>query len=232
MPEFGFAAEQVEELVTALLSLDGEPLPDSYRVPAVAAAYRAPGRFGTLTRQYRCLSCHQVEGAGGDISTAPLTAEGSKVKREWMEEYLLLPTTIRPILAERMIPLWMPREEAAFLADFMKNVYLDDAIPGEIFPDGVPAQRAERGRRLFFERYGCQACHQAEGVGGYYGPPLDDAPKKLESGWIAWWLKGPQRWRADVRCPNYGLDETDATDLAAFLAALPVTAAATPGGAP
>jgi mono/diheme cytochrome c family protein len=221
MPEFGFDDGQVEALVTALLAATGESLPPAYTVPAVRASYSPPGRFGELVRRYRCLSCHQVQGTGGDISTAPLTAEGSKVQAEWLRRYLLHPSAIRPILTDRMVPLRMRDDEAARLADFIDNVYVDDSIPGEIFPGGPPPERAERGRKLFFERYGCQACHQVGGAGGYYGPPLDETPGKLESGWIAWWLQGPQRWRADVRCPNYGLDEADAQDLAAFLSALP-----------
>jgi len=235
MPEFGFTPEQVAALVTALLSYDGTVVPEAYRVAPAEPQYAPQGRFGLLARQYRCLSCHQVQGAGGDISTAPLTAEGNKVKEEWLQGYLLLPVTIRPILPERMLPLRMSEEHAAFLAGYMKNVYVDDAIPGEIFPAGPPREQAERGRRLFYERYGCQACHQLGGTGGYYGPPLDDSPAKLESGWIAWWLQGPQRWRADVRCPDFGLDAADARDLAAFLVTPPAPGgptAAAPGGQP
>lgn len=220
MPVFGFTRSEIQALVTALLSYTGESLPPRYRRAPEERSYEPAGPFGELVRSYRCLSCHQVRGSGGDISTAPLTAEGSKVQRRWLESYLLLPTTIRPILTDRMIYLRMPEEEAAFLTDYMENVYLDDDIPGEIFPDGPPPEQAARGRRLFFERYGCQACHQAEGAGGYYGPPLDDTPEKLESGWIAWWLQGPQRWRDDVRCPDYGLDATDARDLSAYLMSL------------
>ena len=217
MPEFGFTPEQVTALVTALLADEGSAVPEAFRVQTAVARYSPPGRFGQLVRQYRCLSCHQVEGSGGDISTAPLDAEGSKVREGWLESYLLLPTTIRPILTERMVPLRLSEERAAFLANFMANVYLDDDIPGEIFPGGPPPEQAERGRRLYYERYGCSSCHQLAGSGGYYGPPLDDSPTKLVSGWIAWWLQGPQRWRRDVRCPDYGLDATDARDLAAFL---------------
>lgn len=231
MPVFALDDRAVTAAVTALLSSTGETIPEAYRIEPAAAGGSPPGRFGALVREYRCLSCHQVRGAGGDIATAPLTAEGSKVKRQWLEDYLLLPTTIRPILPDRMIPLGMPREEAAFLAEILDEVYLDDAIPGEIFPGGVPAERVERGRRLYFQRYGCQACHQAEGAGGYYGPPLDDTARKLESGWIAWWLGGPQRWRPDVRCPDYGIEAEEATDLAAFLLSLGAPAAETEGGA-
>jgi len=227
MPEFGFTREQVESLVTALLSYDSTEVPEEYRVTPEAAHYAPPGRFGELARRYRCLSCHQVQGVGGDIATAPLTAEGSKVKESWLASYLLLPTSIRPILTDRMIPLQMSEERAAFLANFMTNVFLDDGIPGEIFSDRPPREQAARGRRLYYERYGCHSCHQREGSGGYYGPPLDDVPLKLRSGWVAWWLQGPQRWRADVRCPDFGLDAGAARDLSAFL----VTSAHAPGRA-
>jgi len=229
MPEFGFDEQQVKALVTALLSYPSVTIPESYRVAAKASDYHPPGRFGHLITKYRCMSCHQIEGAGGDISTAPLTWEGSKVRKEWLEQYLLLPTTIRPMLTERMIPLRMPKEEAEFIANFVENVYVNDEIPGDIFPSGIPADQAARGRQLFFERFGCQSCHQREGRGGYVGPPLDDVPQKLKSGWVAWWLRGPQRWRADVRCPNFGMSAADARDLAAYLVSPNPTASS--GGA-
>jgi mono/diheme cytochrome c family protein len=221
MPIFGFTEEEVEALVTALLALPARPAPEGFRVATPARDYRPPGRFGALLSQYRCLSCHEVGGSGGDISTAPLEAEGSKVREDWLRHYLLVPTTLRPILVERMIPLRMPDEEASFLAQFVENVYLDDRIPEEIFPTPPSKERVERGRQLFFERYGCQACHMVGGRGGYYGPLLDGVGSRLKSGWIFWWLRGPQRWRADVREPDYGLDEADATDLTAFVISIP-----------
>ena len=221
MPDFNFTTEDVETVVTALLSLPRSPVPEAFRVPATHPAYTPPGRFGSLVTTYRCLSCHQVQGMGGDISTAPLGAEGSKVREAWLRQYLLAPTTLRPILTERMIPLRMQATEAAFLANFMQNVYRDDTIAEEIFPEGPPPAQVQRGRNLFFERYGCQACHMVGGKGGYYGPLLDGAGERLKSGWVFWWLKGPQRWRADVREPDYGLDDTDAEDLTAFIVSLP-----------
>ncbi len=84
---------------------------------------------------------------------------------------------------------------------------------------------------LFFERHGCQACHSVGGRGGAYGPFLDGVGERLRSGWVFWWLRGPQRWRADVLCPDYGLDETDARDLAAFVVSIPVEGSGSGPGA-
>ena len=225
MPDFGFTEPQTEALVTALLSLPERPAPEGYRVPASHPRYTPPGRFGSLFAEYRCLSCHLVGGAGGDISTAPLEAEGSKVQQSWLKHYLLQPTTLRPILVERMIPLRMPEEEATFLSGFIDNVFRDERIPDEIFSGTPPEDQVDRGRRLFFERYGCQACHMVNGKGGYYGPLLDDAGARLKSGWIYWWLRGPQQWRADVREPDYGLDDADARALTAFVVSIRSTGA-------
>jgi mono/diheme cytochrome c family protein len=236
MPDFHFTSEQVQAIVTALLSHGRLPVPQKYQVAAGEATYAPPGRFGKLVEKYRCMSCHLIQGAGGDISTAPLGAEGSRVRREWLARYMLHPSTIRPILTDRMIPLRLTDEEAGFIADFIANVYVDNDVPGEIVPGGPSADRIQRGRQLFFERHGCQACHMVGNRGGYFGPLLDGAGDRLEPGWILWWLRGPQRWRADVRCPDYGLDEEDARDLAAYVASIPAATPApgpgSPGGGP
>jgi mono/diheme cytochrome c family protein len=221
MPRFGFTKHETEALTTALLSLGRAPVPVAYRVPAREAAYTPPGRFGELVRQYRCMSCHQIGGAGGDISTAPLTAEGSKVRESWLASYLKLPTTVRPLLEERMIQLQMPDEQRSFIASFAENVLRNDSIPGEIFAKAPAREEVERGRKLFHERYGCQACHMIDGKGGFYGPTLDGAGQRLKTGWIYSWLKGPQRWREDVREPDYGLDDADARALTAYVASIP-----------
>jgi mono/diheme cytochrome c family protein len=220
MPRFDFDSEDLQAVVTALLSYTSERVPEVYRLAASKSEYEPPGRFGAIVDRYRCLSCHEVAGTGGDISKAPLTSEGSRVREAWLREYLKRPYTIRPILTDRMIPLWMSEDEAAFIADFVGNVYVDNRIPEEIFPDGPAAFRVERGRQLFYERYGCQACHMVGGRGGYVGPLLDEAGSRLMSGWVFWWLQGPQRWRSDIRCPDYGIKENDARDLADFLVSL------------
>jgi mono/diheme cytochrome c family protein len=221
MPRFGFTRHETEALTTALLSLGREPVPSSYQVPVHEAAYAPPGHFGDLVRQYRCLSCHQINGVGGNISTAPLTAEGSKVRASWLAGYLKLPTTVRPIVEERMIQLQMPDEQRLFIANFAENVLRDDHIPDEIFAAAPTGEQVERGRKLFFEHYGCQACHMIAGKGGYYGPILDGAGERLKTGWIYTWLKGPQHVKADAQEPDYGIEDDDARALTAYVASIP-----------
>jgi len=231
MPSYGFTPEDTRAIVTALLAYGAEPIPAAYlHQPATRPSLVPGGAVGALFDRYRCLSCHQIGDRGGDISTAPLTAEGSKVKKDWLVDYLLLSFTIRPILTDRMPVFRMSREEATTLAQAFGTFYLDPAIPEDPF-DGQPASSRdpEEGKRLY-DTLGCRACHILGDKGGYYGPPLTEAGRRLKPGWTYTWLKGPQKWRADVRCPSYGLSDTDALRLTSYLQTLTQKPAAPKAG--
>jgi hypothetical protein len=120
----------------------------------------------------------------------------------------------------------MPRDEAGELADAIGSFYVDPSIPEDPFA-GRPAADADaaEGQRLYVT-LGCRGCHILGTSGGYYGPPLTDTATRLKPGWIYTWLKKPQRWRSDVRCPDYGLTDTDALRLTAYLGTLRAPAGA------
>jgi len=218
MPTFAFDDEQKRAIVTALLAIPDTAVPESYHSAPVQQASIVPGGpIGDLVSRYRCLSCHQIGSRGGDISTAPLTIEGSKVNRDWLESYLMLPTSIRPIVAERMPIFRMPKEDAAKLADAIEMLYVDPNVPNDPFAGRPAADRdAAEGERLY-TTFGCRSCHIAGKSGGYYGPPLSATHARLKTGWVFRFLQNPQRWRADVRCPNYGMTDTDALRITAYL---------------
>ena len=221
MPSFGFDARDARAIVTALLSMSAAPVPEKYRhSPSVAASVVPGGPVGQLIDEYRCLSCHQIGDRGVDVATAALTFEGSKVRRDWLVSYLVLAYSLRPVLEERMPVFRMPGDEAERLADAIENFYVDPSIPEDPFA-GRPASDSDatEGQHLYVT-LGCRACHIVGDSGGYYGPPLTDSARRLKPGWVFTWLKGPQRWREDVRCPNYGLTDTDALRLTAYLGTL------------
>ena len=218
MPTFAFDDEQKRDIVTALLAIPAAPVPAAYRsAPPVQASIVPAGPIGDLVSRYRCLSCHQIGGRGGDISTAPLTIEGSKVNRDWLVNYLGVPYSIRPILPERMPILKIPKDDAARLADAIEMLYVDPNVPNDPFAVRPASDRdAAEGERLY-TTFGCRACHIIGKSGGYYGPPLSDTHTRLKTGWVFRFLQNPQRWRADVRCPNYGMTDTDALRITAYL---------------
>jgi len=221
MPSFGFSSDDSRAVVTALLSLSSAPVPEAYRSEPLRPPSLVPGgEIGELISRYRCLSCHQIGAQGGDTSTAPLTFEGSKVRREWLIDYLILSYSIRPIIPERMPVFRMSRENATKLADALTSFYVDPSIPDDPFA-GRPASDsdAKEGERLYVS-FGCRSCHIIGNSGGYVGPPLSDTANRLRPGWINHWLSNPQQWRRDALCPNYGLTPTDALRLTSYLETL------------
>ena len=221
MPTFAFDAAQRRAIVTALLSMPAKPVPEAYRsAPPQQASMVPAGPIGAMVSRYRCLSCHQIGSRGGDTSTAALTFEGSKVNRDWLAKYLAVPYSIRPILPERMPVLKMSPADAQQLADAIETWYVDGSIPDNPFAGRPESDHdAAEGGRLY-TTLGCRACHIIDKTGGYYGPPLTDTQTRLKAGWVFRFLLNPQRWRADIRCPNYGLTETDALRLTAYLESL------------
>jgi cytochrome c2 len=221
MPTFAFDPAQRRAVVTALLAIPATPVPEPYRATRAQQPGIVPaGTIGSLISRYRCLSCHENGSRGGDLSTAPLTFEGSKVNRDWLAGYLTVPYSIRPILPERMPILHMAKEDAAKLADAIEMLYVDPSIPDDPFAGRRASDHdTAEGERLY-TTLGCRGCHIVGSNGGYYGPPLSDTHTRLRPGWVYRYLLNPQRWRDDIRCPNYGLTDTDALRLTAYLETL------------
>lgn len=82
------------------------------------------------------------------------------------------------------------------------------------------AKLAERGKQLYANKYGCNACHQVSDAGGAVGPALDRAGFRLNAAWVYRWVKYPQAMKPDTRMPNLGLSDDDAKAVTMFLATL------------
>ena len=82
------------------------------------------------------------------------------------------------------------------------------------------AKLAERGKQLYANKYGCNACHQVGDAGGAVGPALDRAGFRLNGTWVFRWVKYPQSMKPDTRMPNLGLSDDDAKAVTMYLATL------------
>jgi mono/diheme cytochrome c family protein len=223
MPTYDLAPDEARDVAIAVLAQADLPvLPDVFVVRDRSGdSLSLAGEFGRLFQRYRCLSCHSVNGVGHNISY-DLGVEGSRVRREWLYQYLKLPYTIRPILTVRMPIFNLSDREARVLADgiatLMRDASIDSAGAFAVGPREV-----EAGQRLF-EASGCLSCHQVGEKGGYVGPSFTSgAPvgRKLQPGWIVRWLENPQRLKPDVLEPRYGFTREQRRALAAYLLALP-----------
>src|SRR5262249_42630203 len=86
------------------------------------------------------------------------------------------------------------------------------------------AEEITRGERLFVD-LGCHGCHLAEGYeelakeNGFtaIGPSLRRVGAKVDHGWLVRWITNPHAFRPRTRMPNFMFDETQATQIAAYL---------------
>jgi mono/diheme cytochrome c family protein len=219
MPQFSFTSEELRAITTALLAQRIEVMPPHFVVTSPPQIeFARQGAVGHLFEKYSCFACHAIDGKGGDIAP-DLTRLGSQLQRPWVEEYFAVPYSLRPIQAERMPNLFIQSEEVQIISDYFYSVHLDDEIDAVDVSLGDP-EGIERGRILYWEKYGCQSCHQIGSEGGYVGPPLDRSGERLKPGWIVKWLEDPERYRPGTLEPRTGMGIDEARTIAAYLMSL------------
>jgi mono/diheme cytochrome c family protein len=217
MPRFSLSEKEAEAITVALLGNTSEKIPEEFIIrPAPQSNFAPQGEFGWLVNDLSCLGCHVMNGRGRLVGT-DLSLEASQAQRKWIEGYFKVPYSLRPVLTERMPNLFVSDAEIKTLTDYMELAFVGDSLQQNVTSD--PATVAT-GRGLFFERYGCQSCHQINGKGGYVGPPLDKVGSRLNAGWISHWLKNPQSLKPATIEPNNNLTDAEANALAAYLMTL------------
>ena len=217
MPKFSFSQEEAEAIAVALLGSTDEKIPDEFMVqPAQKGTFSPQGEFGALVNDLACFGCHVMNGRGRLVGT-DLSLEASQAQRKWIEGYFKVPYSLRPVLTERMPNLFLADSEIKTILDYMETAFIADSLAHTLPTD--PAIVAI-GRGLFFERYGCQSCHQINGKGGYVGPPLDKVGARLNAGWIYHWLKNPEGLKPGTIEPNNLLSNPEAEAITAYLMTL------------
>ena len=96
------------------------------------------------------------------------------------------------------------------------------AIPKPTLTASAPeeARLVERGKQLYLNKYGCNACHKIGEQGGEVGPALDRAGSRLNPAWMYRWIRYPQSMKAETKMPNLGVSEEDAKAIAFYLKTL------------
>jgi mono/diheme cytochrome c family protein len=222
MPQYTFTSAQIDSLATALLAFNerAATLPPSLLVPSKPESdYQPAGRAGKLMSDLACLSCHRINGHGGDMAP-DLTWEGSSVQKTWLTDFLKNPNTLRPSLIRRMPKLNLTDSEANDLSDYIMTVYQNPAIDRDSMPlSGYPQGQVELGKQLFYGKYACQGCHivDTKTDKGYIGPTLTQVGSRLTAAWIFQWMKNPQALRPGTQEPNRAMSDEDARGLTAFL---------------
>jgi cytochrome c1 len=225
MPKFNLTEDQITALTTALLAQSDRAhgLPHELLLSAeTRSKFHPGGDAGKLVDDLRCLSCHTINGNGGDMAP-DLSWEGSAVQRSWLEEFMRNPNTLRPALIRRMPKFNLTPGEVKTISDYLLSAHQAQGIDsGLVDLHALGADAAARGKQLFYSKYGCQSCHIADYKNdkGYVGPALASVGNRLTPGWMYQWLKDPAALRPGTMMPNFNLKDDEARDLTAFLTTL------------
>lgn len=193
--------------------------------------------FPKLVYEKRCLTCHNIGGEGGTYAP-PWDPVGSKLKADWIADFLQKPNIIRPILQQMpklgiteeeaksavdfiesnftMPPFGITEEEAQTAKDYIKKSFVIGDVPTDLFSGGVDEGRAGKGKK-FYDGYGCNACHAIGPVGGVIGPALTNAGDRLEPNWMFWHLKDSRHAMLDTVEPRFDFTDDEITNLVHFL---------------
>ncbi|MGW8303979.1 MAG: c-type cytochrome, partial [Desulfobacterales bacterium] len=222
MPDFSLNKSDAQAVTTYLLSLKTEDTPASYYLAlgGPPSKYAPQGAFGKILDKYRCLVCHKINGKGGELAP-DLSQEGSRVKKNWLEHFMKAPDTIRPTLPERMTVFKIQDSEDEDLYAYFRTTLVDDRV--ENLTERVSEMALNDpevihlGKKLYYEKYACNACHQIHLKGGLIGPDFTKVGQRLRPEWIVYYLYNPKAFVVHSVEPVYKLTDRDVEALAAFL---------------
>jgi mono/diheme cytochrome c family protein len=217
MPNFDFTDDEVERLVTAIMSLQREIQPPAaYPARSARLDYEVAGR--TLVHRRNCVGCHVIEGDGGDFtklvadpSLGPplLTPEGARVQSDWLYAFLRGPITIRPWLNVRMPTFGLDDQNLNGVIRYF------GAVSNTVGPFQTHELKAsntgDAGGKQMFELLKCQQCHVLGAIPkdqptSNLAPDLRMAPERLNPDWILAWLKKPSDILPGTRMPAFWPD--------------------------
>lgn len=173
--------------------------------------------FEKLLSDVKCMTCHNIQGKGGTYAPE-LTYAGSKLKKDWIKNFVKSPDVIRPLL-QQMPKFNLTEEEAIISEEYIKKNFTTKDITSIFLKKTPTITQIESGKGLFYKK-GCQTCHQIEAKGGVLGPNLSEVGNRLEPEYIYFHLKNPHRFKPDAVEPNYGLSDEEAIKLTYFLISL------------
>ncbi len=165
----------------------------------------------TLVGQYRCETCHQIEGKGGQVSPS-LDGIGGRRTAAFIREQIQNPaqhTTqysadfrlggeLMPTVAassqqiERMIAylLSLPYRPLTAPIPHATTTTRSAELHNPAFEAAELNRTAQEGRKLYVSS-GCSACHAVGGKGGSVGPALDGLGTRRSAIWLERHISNP-----------------------------------------
>lgn len=193
----------------------------------------------------QCGSCHALEAPDFatlgiserlDRSAPPLYYAGNKYQPGWLVEWLQAPTRLFPAgyypnaaaikaTPEGDVPdpaalhqhVALDAAAATDMADYLMSLKpYDDLVAAVTYTPGKVAMRM--GMMDFRKFKGCQSCHQdAAGEGGFSGPELVTASKRLQPAYMVSFIQNPAAWDPNTIMPLMEMNEAAVHKLVDYL---------------
>ena len=180
---------------------------------------------GKAIFQEKCVSCHSTAPAQkvsiqerNKIGGSPLWFAGSRLQAAWLEKWLAAPTPLLSVTWNTVSKgandhIALDGADAAEVTAYLTTLVDATVASGKATP--MPKHRGKkRGfvaktRALFEKHQGCFACHKYlnkrnQELGGFTAPSLVDASKRLNGDWVYAFMKDPQRYFPNLKCPIPG----------------------------
>jgi cytochrome c551/c552 len=192
--------------------------------------------------QKDCVSCHNLKGpvpqtlqALWDRKGPDLFYAGNKYRQEWLVSWLQNPQRIRragEFYGKHIKPgpkhdeidtatlekhVVLTKDDAvAVAAELMKLKPHDDLMAKEKIEPGTISK--QMGEMAFDKFMGCMACHLIEpDFGGFSGPELYTAGKRLQPEYIASYIRSPQAWDPKIWMPNKNVSDANIQKMVRYL---------------
>jgi cbb3-type cytochrome oxidase cytochrome c subunit len=220
MPNFDLSDQEVERLVTAIMSFQRDIQP-AQAMPAKSARVDFLGQGRTLVHRRNCVGCHIIEGDGGDFvnvvpnkdaTLAPpmLTPEGARVQADWLYAFLRGPITIRPWLDVHMPTFGLDDHNLNSVISYFGAVS-NTIGPFQTHEVVRTAATSDAVGKQLFELLKCQQCHVLGTVPkdqpvANLAPDLRMAPERLNPDWMLEWMKRPLAILPGTRMPAFWPD--------------------------
>jgi mono/diheme cytochrome c family protein len=214
MPNYDLSEEENNRLLTAIMSFQRDIQPPA-AMPTRSARYDYTATGRTLVQRRNCVGCHVIEGAGGDfvklvaeptLGPPMLTPEGARVQPDWLYAFLRAPITIRPWLNARMPTFGLDDQHLNNVIRYFGAIS-DEMLPFQTHEVLTASAGGGVGKELF-DLLKCQQCHVLGAIPkdqptANLAPDLRMAADRLQSDWIADWLKNPATILPGTRMPAF-----------------------------
>lgn len=180
-----------------------------------------PAKGKKLFEASQCVSCHQTSGPvetlpvteRSKINGPPLWFVGSKFRQVWLIAWLKTPTPIRRVQYGSLTkgsnkhPA-LSAVDAEEVGSYLMTLTDSALKPGAVKNKKLNRRTRFRAEKLFVKKQVCFGCHQYPSkkgnIGGFAGPSLVGAGKRLRVDWIYAFMNDPSRYYPNGRMPVYG----------------------------